>query len=118
MVELPQSPQSERNAPAAPQEGRRRAQHREAVRALVEVAPALGAAVTPERLNREGRAVGEAARLRLLEAVEVLREVMDEDEDHEAADRRIAMAAGDARVAAAAVIAAVEVHRRRVARQP
>ncbi len=118
MVELPQSPQSERTAPAAPQEGRRRAQHREAVRALVEVAPALGAAVALEQLNREGRAIGERARLRLLEAVEVLREVVDEEEDHEAVDRRIAMAAGDARVAAAAVLVAVEVHRRRAARQP
>ncbi|GMU39632.1 MAG: hypothetical protein AMXMBFR23_04980 [Chloroflexota bacterium] len=118
MVELPHSPQSERTAPSTPQEGRRRDLHREAVRALVEVAPALGAAVTLERLNSEGRAIGETARLRLLEAVAVLREVVDEDEDHEAADRRIAVAAGDARVAAAAVLVAVEVHRRRAARQP
>lgn len=119
MVELPNpTPAPLPSGAPAPHQGRRRDLHRDAVRTLVEVAPALGAAATLERLNREGRAVGEASRLRLLEAVAVLREVIDEEGDHESVDRRIATAAGDARVAAAAVLVAVEVHRRRAARQP
>lgn len=90
---------------------------------LVDIAPALAAAGELESLNREGRAIGEAAVQRLAAAVAAIRAIPEApvqggSKPGDVMLGRFPQAFGEARLAAAAVLAALEVQRRRAATAP
>ena len=91
--------------------------HRSAVRHLVELVPVLTAAAALQELNRQERPVGEAARARFIDEVEVLRQVVS-GQGREGAGPVSLVRASEAltlvQLSAAAVLAAVDVHRRRI----
>lgn len=90
---------------------------------LVDIAPALAAAGELDSLNREGRAIGEAAVHRLAAAVTAIRAIPEAPQPGGSSTGdvilgRLPQAFGEARLAAAAVLAALEVQRRRAATAP
>lgn len=91
--------------------------HRSAVRQLVELVPVLTAAAALQELNRQERPVGEAACARFIDEVEVLRQVVT-GQGREGAAPVSLVRASEAltlvQLSAAAVLAAVDVHRRRI----
>jgi hypothetical protein len=91
--------------------------HRSAVRQLVELVPVLTAAAALQELNRQERPVGEAACARFIDEVEVLRQIVT-GHGREGAAAVSLVRASEAltlvQLSAAAVLAAVDVHRRRI----
>jgi hypothetical protein len=90
---------------------------------LVDIAPALAAAGELDSLNRVGRPIGETAVHRLAAAVGAIRAIPEAPAQGggPAGDvmlGRLPQAFGEARLAAAAVLAALEVQRRRAATAP
>lgn len=90
---------------------------------LLDIGPALAAAGELDSLNREGRAIGEAAVHRLASAVTAIRALPEVPMQGQAMTGgvmlgRLPLALGEARLAAAAVLAALEVQRRRAASAP
>ncbi|MDP2326838.1 MAG: hypothetical protein Q8M79_01990 [Dehalococcoidia bacterium] len=91
--------------------------HRSAVRQLVDLVPVLTAAAALQELNRQERPVGEASCARFIDEVEVLRQVVTGQGREGVAPVslvRASEALALAPLSAAAVLAAVDVHRRRI----